>query len=209
MCSSSKDFVTSWTLTKCGPKMCPLLEDFVTSQTSTKCGPKMCRLLEDFVTSWTFTKCGTKMCPSSEDFVTSWTSTKSGPKMCTSLEDFVTSWTFTKCGPKMCPLLEDFVTSRTLFSYDPTYAAVREKKQSRSKRRHRPMVSTVWKISITVVKTENSWNIEPETIKMTHITSTTRWKTNDALHKQQSMPNDAALYIDGIGNGFIAFTWTI
>ncbi len=41
---------------------------------------------------------------------------------------------------------------------------------------------------------------------MTHITSTTttRQKTNDALRKQQSMPNDAALYIDGIGNGFIA-----
>jgi hypothetical protein len=31
-------------------------------------------------------------------------------------------------------------------------------------------------------------------------------KTNDALRKQQSMPNDAALYIDGIGNWFIAFT---
>jgi hypothetical protein len=33
-----------------------------------------------------------------------------------------------------------------------------------------------------------------------------RQKTNDALRKQQSMPNDAALYIDGIGNRFIAFT---
>ncbi len=71
------------------------------------------------------------------------------------------------------------------------------------------MVSTVWKILITVVKTRNSWNIEPETIKMTHITSTMQQKTNDSLRKQQSMPNDAALYIDGIGNGFITFTWTI
>jgi hypothetical protein len=43
---------------------------------------------------------------------------------------------------------------------------------------------------------------------MMYITSTTRQKTNDALHKQQSMPNDAALYINGLGNGFIAFTRT-
>jgi hypothetical protein len=44
---------------------------------------------------------------------------------------------------------------------------------------------------------------------MTHITYTMRRKTNDALCKQQSMPNDAALYINGIGYRFIAFTWTI
>jgi hypothetical protein len=44
---------------------------------------------------------------------------------------------------------------------------------------------------------------------MMHITSTMRRKTNDALRKQQSMPNDAALYINGIGYRFIAFTWTI
>jgi hypothetical protein len=71
------------------------------------------------------------------------------------------------------------------------------------------MVSTVWKISIAVVKTKNRQNIEPKPIKMMHITSTMRRKTNAVLHKQQSMPNDAALYIDGIGNEFIAFTWTI
>jgi hypothetical protein len=59
------------------------------------------------------------------------------------------------------------------------------------------------------MKTKNSLNIKPDLIKMTHIASTTRRKTNDALHKQQLMPNDAALFIDGIGNGFIAFTWTI
>ena len=58
-------------------------------------------------------------------------------------------------------------------------------------------------------KDKNSQNIEPKMIKMTHITSTMRRKTNDALCKQQLIPNDAALYIDGIGNGFIAFTWTI
>jgi hypothetical protein len=62
---------------------------------------------------------------------------------------------------------------------------------------------------IAVVKTTNSWNTKPEPIKMMHITSTMRRKTNDALRKQQSMPNDAALYIGGLGNGFIAFTWTI
>jgi hypothetical protein len=44
---------------------------------------------------------------------------------------------------------------------------------------------------------------------MAHIMSTMRQKTNGALCKQQSMPNDAALNINGIGNGFIAFTWTI
>ncbi len=71
------------------------------------------------------------------------------------------------------------------------------------------MVSTVCKVSITVLKTENSRNFKPEPIKMTHITSTMQEKTNDVLRKQQSMPNDAAFYIDGIGNGFIAFTWTI
>jgi hypothetical protein len=52
------------------------------------------------------------------------------------------------------------------------------------------------------VNTKNSQNVEPKPIKMTHITSTTQGKTNDALHKQQSKPNDAALYIDEIGNGF-------
>ncbi len=71
------------------------------------------------------------------------------------------------------------------------------------------MVSTVWKVSITFVKTKKSRNIEPNLIKMTHITSTMRRKTNDALCEQQSMPNDAALYIDGMGYRFIAFTWTI
>ncbi len=70
------------------------------------------------------------------------------------------------------------------------------------------MVSTVWKVSITFVKTKNSQNIKPEPIKMTYIMSTMWRKTNDVLCKQQSMPNDAALYIDGIGNEFKAFTWT-
>jgi hypothetical protein len=54
-----------------------------------------------------------------------------------------------------------------------------------------------------------NWNIDPNSIKMMPITSTMRQKTNDALRKQQSMPNDAALYINGIGYRFIAFTWTI
>jgi hypothetical protein len=56
-------------------------------------------------------------------------------------------------------------------------------------------------------KDQNSQNIEPKTIKMTQITSITRQKTNDALCMQQSIPNDAALNINEIGNGFIAFTW--
>ncbi len=59
LCPSLEDFVTQWTLTKCGPnfashwrtchavdfdqmwpKLSPLLEDFVTQRTLTKCGPK-------------------------------------------------------------------------------------------------------------------------------------------------------------------------
>ena len=58
-----------------------------------------------------------------------------------------------------------------------------------------------------ICEDQKSPNIEPETIKMTHITSTMQRKTNDAPRKQQSIPNDAALYIDGIGNGCIAVTW--
>ena len=169
---------------------------FVTSRTSTKCGPKMCSSLKDFFMSWTLTKCGLKMRPLLEDFFTSWTSTKGGPKMCSLLEDFVTSWTSTKCGTKMCPSSEDFVTSRTLFSYGPAYATAQEKWQSHLRGRHKPMVSIVGILS-------------PNWYKMTHIASTKWQKTNDALHKQQLMPNDAALYIDGLGNEFIAITWTI
>ena len=44
---------------------------------------------------------------------------------------------------------------------------------------------------------------------MTHIASTAQRKTNDVSHKQQLMPNDTALYINGIRNGFIAFTLII
>ena len=51
--------------------------------------------------------------------------------------------------------------------------------------------------------------IEPKMIKMTHIASTTRQKTNEVPCKQKSMPNDAALYIHGIGNCLIAFTCTV
>ena len=71
VCPSSKDFVTSWTLTKYGPKMCPSSENFVMSRTLTKCGQKMCPSSEDFVTSRTFTNCGPKLCPSLGPWVVS------------------------------------------------------------------------------------------------------------------------------------------
>ncbi len=44
---------------------------------------------------------------------------------------------------------------------------------------------------------------------MTHITSTMQQKTNYKPHMIQSMPNDAVLYINGVGNRFMTFTWTI
>ena len=187
----------------------PLVGGLVTSRTSTKSGPKkMCPSSEDFVTSQTSTKCGPKMCPLSEDFVTSRTSTKYGPKMCPSSEDFVTSRTSTRYGPKMCPSLEDFATSR---AFDQVLSDM-----CRSSRQ----------ITITFEKKADFWypqyerylshfegqhnrNIEPNSIKMTLITSTMQRQTNDELRKQQSMPNDAALYINGIRYRFIAFTWTI
>ncbi len=49
MCLLLEDFVSLWTLTKCGPNICPSLDDFVTQQTLIKCGPHMCPLTEDFV----------------------------------------------------------------------------------------------------------------------------------------------------------------
>ncbi len=47
------------------------------------------------------------------------------------------------------------------------------------------------------MKANINQNIKPNSIKMTHITSTMQRKTNDTLRKRQSMPNDAALYING------------
>ncbi len=96
-------------------KMCPSLEDFLSSQTLTKCGPILRPSSEDFVSSRTSTKCGPILRPSSEDFVSSWTSTKCGPILHPLSEDFVSSRTSTKCGQKMRPSLEDFVASRTFF----------------------------------------------------------------------------------------------
>jgi hypothetical protein len=89
-------------------KVCPLLEDFVTQWTLTKCGPKC-------APHWrTLSRSGLQpnvaqsvplvggLCHA-VDFNQMW------PKVCPSLEDFVTQWTSTKYGPNMCPLTNDFV----------------------------------------------------------------------------------------------------
>ena len=135
-------------------------------------------------------------------------------KMCPSSEDFVTLWTFDQMWSEMYPSLEDFLTPRTLFSYGLTYAAA----QKNDNHIREVGVNQWYPVSFDVDRSYEDQKppdsvrvIEPKTEKMTHITYTRRRKTNenDTPHKQQSMPNDAALYIDVIGNGFIAFTWTI
>ncbi len=60
MCPSSKDFVSSWTSTKCGPILHTSLEDFVTLRTWDRIWPMMRPSLEDFVTSWTFCSNGSR-----------------------------------------------------------------------------------------------------------------------------------------------------
>jgi hypothetical protein len=66
MCPLPEDFVSMWTLTRCGPNMCPSLEDFVTLQTSTKCGPIMCPSMGDFVLLRSSTTYGSTACSSSK-----------------------------------------------------------------------------------------------------------------------------------------------
>jgi hypothetical protein len=41
MCPLLEDFVTQWTLTKCGPNMCPLMGDFILLRGSTTYGSTM------------------------------------------------------------------------------------------------------------------------------------------------------------------------
>jgi hypothetical protein len=96
LCPSSEDFVSSWTLTKCGPKNAPLIGG-------------LCHAA-DFNQMWS------EMCPSSEDFVSSWTSTKCGPIMRPSSEDFVTLQTFDQILLIMRPSLEDFIAYRTFLT---------------------------------------------------------------------------------------------
>jgi hypothetical protein len=127
LCPSSEDFVSSWTLTKCGPKNAPLIGglchaadfDQMWSKTIEKhlSNPRtkdlLCPSSENFVSPQTLTKCGPKNAPLIEglchavDFNQMWS------EMCPSLEDFVSSRTLTKCGPIMRPSLEDFVMLQT------------------------------------------------------------------------------------------------
>jgi hypothetical protein len=128
LCPSLADFVTQWTLTKCGPKCAPCW------RTLSHCGlqpnvaqiepligglchpadfdqmwPKLCPSLADLVTQRTLTKCGSNCAPH-------WrTLSRSGLQpyvaqivplvrgLCHTV-DFDQMWS------KMCPLLEDFVS---------------------------------------------------------------------------------------------------
>jgi hypothetical protein len=94
----------------------PSLEDFVSSRTLTKCGPKNAPLIGGLCHAADFDQMWSKMCPSLEDFVSSQTSTKCGPIMRPMLEDFVTLWTFDQIWLIMRPSLKDFVASRTFLT---------------------------------------------------------------------------------------------
>jgi len=96
--------------------LCPSSEDFVSSRTLTKCGPKNAPLIGGLCHAADFDQMWSEMCPSSEDFVSSRTSTKCGPIMCPSLEDFVTLRTFDQIWSIIHPSLEDFVASRTFLT---------------------------------------------------------------------------------------------
>ncbi len=96
--------------------LCPSLEDFVSSRTLTKCGPKNAPLIGGLCHAADFDQMWSEMCPSSEDFVSSRTSTKWGPIMRPSLEDFVMLWTFDQIWLIMRPSLEDLVASRTFLT---------------------------------------------------------------------------------------------
>ena len=95
--------------------LCPSSEDFVSSRTLTKCGPKNAPLIGGLCHAADFDQMWSKMCPSLEDFVSSRTLTKCGPIMRPLLEDFVTLRTFDQIWLIMRPSLEDFVASRMFF----------------------------------------------------------------------------------------------
>jgi hypothetical protein len=82
MCLSSEDFVTQWTLTKCGPKCAPHWRTLSCSGLRPNVAQNV-PLIQG-------------LCHAA-DFDQMW------PKMCPSLEDFVMQWTLTKCGPKCAP----------------------------------------------------------------------------------------------------------
>ncbi len=96
--------------------LCPSLEDFVSSRTLTKCGPKNAPLIGGLCHAADFDQMWSKMCPSLEDFVSSRTLTECGPIMHPSSEDFVMLWTFDQIWSRMRPSLEDFIASRTFLT---------------------------------------------------------------------------------------------
>ena len=173
-------------------KICPSMEDFVTQRTSTKCGPKMPLIGGLFVTKRTFYQMWSEMCPS--------------------LEDFVTQWTLTKCGPKCAPLwrtLSWYGLYSVMVQYMPQ---LKKKWQSCSRGRHKPMVSGVNNInrSNEDQKPPDSVHvIEPKMIK--NDAYCTNHAMKDKWHASQATidPQWCSIVYPWIGNGFIAFTWTI
>ncbi len=163
----SEDFVTQWTLTKCGLKMFPLSEDFVTQQTLTKHGPKCAPhwrtlsccgiwpnvvqnvpLIRGLCHAADFNQMWSEMCPSSEQY-------------------FVTLWTLTKCGLICAPLWRTL--SRCGLCSVMVWHMPRLKKwQSSSRGWHKQLVSGVirgWSQLWRPKPPDNVRVIEPEVEK--------------------------------------------
>ncbi len=191
-----------------------------------------CPLLEDFLSqSGLFTKCGPKCAPHWKTLSRSglWPNVAQNVPLIGGLchtADFNQMWSknvpligglchaadFDQMWSKMCPSLEDFVMIWTLFSYGPIYAAAQKKWQSCSRGRHKPMVSGVNNInrSNEDQKPPDSVHvIEPKMIK--NDAYCTNHAMKDKWHASQATidPQWCSIVYPWIGNGFIAFTWTI
>jgi hypothetical protein len=131
LCPSLEDFVTQWTLTKCGPNCAPHWRTLSRSGLQPNVA-QIVPIVGGLCHTADFNQIWSEMCPSLEDFVSLQTLTKCGPNICPSSEDFVTQQTLTKCGPNMCPLTEDFILLRSLTTYgSTTYSS---SKKARTKR---------------------------------------------------------------------------
>jgi hypothetical protein len=166
--------------------LCPSSEDFVSSRTLTKCGPKNAPLIGGLCHAADFDQMWSKMCPSLEDFVSSQTSTKCGPIMRPSLEDFVTLRTFDQIWSIMRPSLEDFVASRTFWQ-----TAV-DQQTNKSKQTVYLIVLSHWKAlrllrSVIWLK---HWQNNDTTRFHANLL------TNDTDRACQSQPNSTASYND-------------
>ncbi len=138
-CPSSEDFVSLWTLTKCGQKCAlhwrtlscsrlqpnvaqnvPLVGGLCHAAVFDQMWHKMCPSLEDFVMQWTLTKCGSKCAPHRRTLSCSGLQTNVAQNvllvggLC-HVVDFIW-WS------KVCPSSEDFVMQRTLTKCGPKCA---------------------------------------------------------------------------------------